>query len=222
VSVSVVECVSEPLLPVIVIVKRDLFGTLRELTVSVDVDDVEVGENDSVRADDVSVADSATVPAKLPCGAIVTMNEADEFRLIVPEDGLTEIVKSPVCVTACTTSVAETEWLVPLLVPTIVNGYVPPASEPFVATVSVESPDFVIELGLKVGVAPAGSPVAVRLTVPEKPFCAPTDTEYWALPPAVTVCDDEDVSPTVKSGWATVLPPNATSPFGVPSPVGPS
>ena len=38
-----------------------------------------------------------------------------------------------------------------------------------VVTVNVDDPDVVIELGLNVAVAPAGSPLAVRATVPVKP-----------------------------------------------------
>jgi len=38
-----------------------------------------------------------------------------------------------------------------------------------VPTVSVDDPDVVTELGLKLAVAPEGRPLALRLTVPVKP-----------------------------------------------------
>jgi hypothetical protein len=40
-----------------------------------------------------------------------------------------------------------------------------------VVTVIVDEPDPVTEAGLKDAVAPVGSPLALRVTTPEKPFC---------------------------------------------------
>ena len=87
------------------------------------------------------------------------------------DDGVTEIVKSPVAA-ACTVSVAETEWLVEPLVPVIVSGYDAPAVSELVSTVIVEVPDVEMGLGLKV----AGAPVAPSVTEPENPFTALIDT----------------------------------------------
>ena len=45
------------------------------------------------------------------------------------------------------------------------------------------------DAGKKVAVAPVGSPLAVRVTVPEKvPFCALMVIENCAVPPGCTVC----------------------------------
>ena len=55
------------------------------------------------------------------------------------------------------------------LVPVIVNGYVPVGVVPAVATVIVDEPDVVTDAGLKLAVAPDGSPLALKVTVPEKP-----------------------------------------------------
>ena len=62
----------------------------------------------------------------------------------------------------CTTSVAPAEWLRVPLVPTTVNGYVPAMTAAVVVIVSVEP--------LKLGVAPDGRPLAVKVTGLEKPL----------------------------------------------------
>src|SRR4051794_8095055 len=62
------------------------------------------------------------------------------------------------------------------LVPVIVSVEVPAGVEPAVVTVSVDEPGGTSEDGLKLAVAPAGSPAALRLTVPEKALRLPTFT----------------------------------------------
>ena len=57
------------------------------------------------------------------------------------------------------------------LVPVIVMVLEPFGVEPEVVTVSVEEPDPLIDVGLKLAVAPAGRPPALRPTVPLNPFC---------------------------------------------------
>ena len=61
-----------------------------------------------------------------------------------------------------------------------------PVPAPAVVTVSVEAPEPVTEVGLNEAVAPAGNPLAVRLTVPVKPLSALTFTVYVAVPPEFT------------------------------------
>jgi hypothetical protein len=75
-SVSVVECESEPLEPVIVKVTLDdslLVRTPDAVTVKVDVDDVGFGENDPLRPEMKPVADSETGPLNPFVGVIVTV-----------------------------------------------------------------------------------------------------------------------------------------------------
>ena len=55
--------------------------------------------------------------------------------------------------------------------------------EALVLTVSVEDPEVVIELGLKLAMAPWGSPLALRLTVPVNPLDGVTLTVYVVLFP---------------------------------------
>jgi len=46
-----------------------------------------------------------------------------------------------------------------------------------VVTASVEVPEPVTEVGVKLPVAPLGKPIALSVTVPVNPFKAPTVTE---------------------------------------------
>ena len=73
-----------------------------------------------------------------------------------------------------TTSVTPALCVVLPLVATIVSGYDPVDVVDPAATFSVEDPDPVTELGVKVAVAPAGTPFALRLTTPLNPFTAVT------------------------------------------------
>ena len=62
------------------------------------------------------------------------------------------------------------------LLPAIWSVDVPPGVDDDVVTVSVELPAPVIDVGLKVAVAPAGNPVRLSATLPLKPFTAVVDT----------------------------------------------
>ena len=57
----------------------------------------------------------------------------------------------------------------------------------FRSIVSVDDPEPLTDAGLKLAVAPLGSPLALSITAPVNPFCAVTDTVYVVLLPAVTV-----------------------------------
>ena len=62
------------------------------------------------------------------------------------------------------------------LVPVMVRVYVPGGVVLLVLTVRVEEPEPVIEVGLKLAVAPPGSPLALKITLPLNPFNAVTVT----------------------------------------------
>jgi hypothetical protein len=62
------------------------------------------------------------------------------------------------------------------LVPVIVRGYFPFATELVVLTVSVDAPDPVTMGGLKLSVAPVGCPLTLSATTPLKPPMDPTVT----------------------------------------------
>lgn len=72
-----------------------------------------------------------------------------------------------------TAKVTVAVWLSVPLLPVRVSENVPVAVVLVVVTVMVELaavvPEILTELGLKVAVAPPGSPVTLQLTVPEKP-----------------------------------------------------
>ena len=52
-----------------------------------------------------------------------------------------------------------------------------------VSTVMVEEPDVLIEAGVNVAVAPLGSPLTLKATIPENPFTGVTVTVSLALLP---------------------------------------
>ena len=71
------------------------------------------------------------------------------------------------------------------LVPATVIGKLPVGVAEEVESVRVEEPDVVIRDGLKLAVAPAGNPLALRLTLPVKPPVAATVIVMVPLLPVV-------------------------------------
>jgi hypothetical protein len=90
----------------------------------------------------------------------------------VCELGLAKILKSA---GPGTTRVIVAECVKLPLVPVIVSGYVPVGVVDAVETVSVEFPEPPTDIGLKLAVAPVGSPLTLRFTVPAKPLRALID-----------------------------------------------
>jgi len=89
----------------------------------------------------------------------------------VREDGVAERVKSA---EELTTRVTGVVWTIVPFVPVIVMVELPAGVDVDVVTVMVEEPEVVIEGGLKLAVAPAGSPLALKVTDPVNPFTALT------------------------------------------------
>jgi hypothetical protein len=85
------------------------------------------------------------------------------------------------------------------LVPAIMGVEAPDGVFAVVVTVSVEVPPPVIDVGTKVEVVLAGRPLTARLTVPAKPFTAPTVMVKPTAAPAVTSAGPDTAN--VKSGW---------------------
>jgi hypothetical protein len=75
-----------------------------------------------------------------------------------------------------TTSVTLVVWLRAPLVAVMVMGYEPVGVLLTVLMVRVVEPEVVTWVGLNPAVAPPGSPLAVKLTVPLNPFKAVTFT----------------------------------------------
>jgi hypothetical protein len=76
---------------------------------------------------------------------------------------------------ALTASATVVECDRPPLVLVIVSAYVPAGVVVAVKTVSIELPEPAIDVGLKLAVAPVGSPLTLRFTVSVKPFSALID-----------------------------------------------
>ena len=72
------------------------------------------------------------------------------------------------------TRLTDALWATGPLVPVIVTVYLPGGVMLLVLTVMVEEPEPVTEVGLKLALAPVGSPAAPKVTVPVNPSSAPT------------------------------------------------
>jgi hypothetical protein len=91
---------------------------------------------------------------------------------------------------AFTTRVTDVVRVSDPLIPVIVKGKLPAGVVVplFVVTVIVDVPPLATLVGLKLALAPAGRPLALKLaTLPENPFTPSTVTLYVVLLPAVTV-----------------------------------
>jgi hypothetical protein len=78
-------------------------------------------------------------------------------------------------------------WTIEPLVPVIVSVYVPPGVDDVVTTLSelVPLPPIMVD-GVKVAVAPVGTPETVSATSDVNPLDGVTVTVYVAVPPGVT------------------------------------
>src|SRR5262249_50826315 len=92
-----------------------------------------------------------------------------EATAAVPERVLPEASASVATFAGVTFRLTPAVWDNPPLVPRIVRLEVAAGVEVEVVTVRVEEPDPPIEAGLKLPLAPEGSPLALRETVPPKP-----------------------------------------------------
>ena len=86
----------------------------------------------------------------------------------------------------------------------IVSVYVPTGVEALVETLSVVGPDVLTDAGLNEAVAPDGSPLTLKVTVPLNPVPGVTVAVYVVPAPAMTVLDDGVAAVNVKSVTVTV------------------
>jgi hypothetical protein len=121
----------------------------------------------------------------------------------VTEEGVTDWEKSGVAA-GVTTSETVVERTSAPLEPVMLMAKVPVGVLAVVATVIVEEPEVVTEAGEKLAVAPEGSPLALKVTVPVKPPDGVTVAVYVVLAPRTTLCE-LGVAETEKSGVATAL-----------------
>jgi hypothetical protein len=156
------------------------------------------GLNVAVAPEGRALTEKLTGPMNPLSALVLTEYVVDEPAYSDCDCGLTLTVKSGV---AFTTTVAFTEWLRVPLVPVIVSGYVPAGPLAAVAILNVDEPEPVTDAGVNVGVAPAGSPLTAKLTVPVNALSALVLIVKPIDEPAYTVCDC-GLTVRVKSGAA--------------------
>ena len=159
-----------PLVPVMVSVRFPTAALLPTLTVRVDVPEpvTEVGLKLAVTRVPNPLTLRFTAPANPPDPVIVTVYVVDVPRVTVREAGDAEIVKLGFGA-GFTTSVTVAECTRLPLVPVMVKVYVPAGVDVLVVTDMVEEPEPATEAGLKLALAPAGKPLALKLTLPVNP-----------------------------------------------------
>jgi hypothetical protein len=161
---------NDPLVPVTVTVYVPILALLATVIVSVDFPEVEIEVGFRLVVNPVgAVADSATVPVN-PLRAVTVIVEVPRDPLLMLKDeGDAEIEKSG----EVTCTVTLMVWLNDPLVPVTVTEYVPLLALLGTVTVSVDVPDVITELGLRLAVQPVGA-VAESVTVPVNPLRAVT------------------------------------------------
>jgi hypothetical protein len=182
--IAAAECVTDPLVPVIVIVELPVVAPV--VILSVEVPEVVIAGGEKLNVDPAGTppADKLAVPVNPLSAATVTVYVA------VPPGG-TDVVPGETLMLksgATTLSTAVAECVAELLVVPVIDTVEVLAELPAaVETVSVEEPDPLMEDGEKEGVAPVGNPLAVRFTESVNPFTAETVTVYVVLLPALTL-----------------------------------
>src|SRR5260221_588861 len=117
-------------------------------------------------------------------------------------NGSVETLSRPPPPAGFTVSEYAAVWDVDPEVPVIVIGKVPVGVVLTVVRVSVELLPTVTDVGLKVAVAPAGRPAAVRGMVPVKPPLAAVETVVAVEPPTVT---EPEVGVSAMLKWGGLL-----------------
>jgi hypothetical protein len=177
VSVAVAERVSDPLVPVKVIVGLPVGVLAAVVMVTVEVPEpaTDGGENDAAAPDGSPEAESATVPVKPFTAEIVTVKVVLLPWTTNPEVGERAIVKSATGAAVTVSAAVDERERVPLAPVNVIVG-LPVGVPAAVVIVTVDVPDPVTEAGENEAVAPDGSPEAERATVPVKPLTAATVT----------------------------------------------
>jgi len=190
----VVECDTVPLVPVIVSVNvpRCEFRA----TVTLRTDEPEpatlAGANDDVPFLGTPLTLSATEPVKPLSEPTVTVYVVDPPRPIVCEAGAAEMLKSGGA-GVVTVSVTVVVCVAAVPVPVTVTVYVPPGVVVLVAMLKVALPPLEIDAGANVAVAPAGRPLADRVTACETPFVIAVEmVTSGAVFPCSTLTDAGD------------------------------
>lgn len=198
-------------MPVTVTVAEPRVAVLEAVRVSALVVVAEVGLNAAVTPPGKPLAANATLPENPPLRVIVMVLVPVAPRAIDRLDGFAESEKSGVAARLTVRAMVAVCESVPD-VPLTVTVADPTVAVPDAVRVSVLV--VVADAGLNVAVTPAGNPLAVRDTAPEKPFAGAMVMVVVALAPCVTetVAGAAD---NVKSGGADP----AISPTMIPRPL---
>lgn len=180
VSVMLAECVSMPLVPVIVTVAGPVVAVAPAVKVSVLVPVAGLGLNDAVTPAGKVPVLSVTLPVKPLTGVILTV-----------------LVPAPPCVTVAfvadrlksgcpgTVRLIVVVWVRLPLTPVTVTLAVPVVAVADAVKVNVLVP--VVGFGANDAVTPDGRPLALRVTLPVKPPDGVTVIPLVAVPPRLTV-----------------------------------
>lgn len=222
VRLNVVLCVAVEPAPVIVTVYVPAGVELDVATVSVDDDPAvtDVGENVAVAPLGSPLALRATDCAEPDVTAVATVAPVLPPAVTLPDAGLTASEKSlggALVTLSVSVAVCEPDAAVPV----IVTLYVPGAADEDAASVSVDADPELVEPGENDAVTPLGSPLAPNETVSELPDVTAVETVAVPFDPAATLTF-VGLTEIEKSLGCVDAGPSPATPFGVPSPVGPS
>jgi hypothetical protein len=171
VNVTVVVCVTLPLVPLIVNVDvpTGVLPVVVTVNVELPVPVTVAGEKPAVAPAGNPLALSVTTPPNPFKAPMLAVYVVALPTITVWVLGLADTVKSGGGGCVFTTKLTVVECLRLPLVPVIVSVDVPTGVLPVVVTVNVELPVPVTDVGEKLAVAPAGNPLALSAMEPEKP-----------------------------------------------------
>lgn len=201
------ECVTPPLVPVIVIGKVPVGAFLATVSVKSELPApvMEVGLKLPVTPVGIPVAVRAMAESNPPVTLVETTAKPLWPCSRKPEVGETEMANVPVGA-AVTVSETVAVWVMPPPVPVTVMVYVPVAVVEVTASVSVDVPEpgAAMEAGLRVAVTPVGAPVAVKAIAELKPPETVVVSVDAPLLPCTTETDAGEAA-SVKAGVATAV-----------------
>ena len=163
VRVTVVECWSVPLVPVIVTLAAPVVAVLDAAKVSVLVPVVDAGLNAAVTPAGKPLALNATLLLKPPAGVTVTPSVPELPWLMVTDVDVAAREKSGLAGTVTVNLIAVVAESVPLE-PVMVTADVPAVAVADAENVNVLVP--VVDAGLKEAETPAGNTLALKATLP--------------------------------------------------------
>jgi hypothetical protein len=220
----VVVCEPDAAVPLIVIgyVPAGVDDDVESVTVAEPPEVTLAGENDADAPAGSPLALNETDCAVPEVVAVETAALAPLPAVTAPDVGLTAIEKSFGGGVPLTVRLNDVVCEPDAAVPVIVIGYVPAGVEDDVENVTVEEPPEVTLAGENDADAPDGSPLALSETDCALPDVVAVETVALVPLPAVTVPEAGLTEIKKPFGGGAEPGPKAATPFGVPSPVGPS